>query len=135
VTPLGCVDPSPGRDRTEAERVPGRCPLAGEYRLVETAVEEVPVAIFAFLEAFPLRTGLSVVGLLVTVIYFVTSSDSASVVIDLLASGGDEDPPVGTRVLWAISEGLVGATLLVAGGLQAMSTFQITTASTDTRRS
>jgi choline/glycine/proline betaine transport protein len=101
--------------------------LAGEDGLVTSAVEDIPVAIFEFFTAFPLTSLLSVAGLVVIAIYFVTSSDSASFVIDMLASGGDEDPPVGTRVFWAISEGLVGAMLLVAGGLQAMRTFQITT--------
>jgi choline/glycine/proline betaine transport protein len=101
--------------------------LDGEDGLLEAAVENLPVAIFEFFTALPFTSVVSVVGLLVIAIYFVTSSDSASFVIDMLASGGDEDPPVGTRVFWAVSEGLVGAALLVAGGLQAMRTFQITT--------
>jgi len=54
------------------------------------------------------------------VLFFVTSSDSASMVIDMIASGGNPDPPVGTRLFWAISEGLVAAALLVAGGLLAL---------------
>ena len=101
--------------------------LDGDDALVDAAVNDVPVAIFDFFEGFPFTSLLSVVGLVVIIIYFVTSSDSASFVIDMLASGGDEEPAVGTRVFWAVSEGLVGATLLVAGGLQAMRTFQITT--------
>jgi choline/glycine/proline betaine transport protein len=101
--------------------------LAGDDGLVDAALNDIPVAIFEFFTVFPLTSVVSVVGLLVIIIYFVTSSDSASFVIDMLASGGDEDPPVGTRVFWAVSEGLVGAALLVAGGLQAMRTFQITT--------
>ncbi|MEX0835271.1 MAG: BCCT family transporter [Nitriliruptor sp.] len=101
--------------------------LQGDDAFLDAAVNDVPVAIFDFFDAFPLTSVVSVVGLLVIVVYFVTSSDSAPFVIDMLASHGDEDPPVGTRVFWAISEGLVGGTLLVAGGLQAMRTFQITT--------
>jgi choline/glycine/proline betaine transport protein len=101
--------------------------LDGDDAFLDAAVNDVPVAIFDFFDAFPFTSLVSVVGLVVIIVYFVTSSDSASFVIDMLASGGDEDPPVGTRVFWAVSEGLVGGTLLVAGGLQAMRTFQITT--------
>jgi len=62
------------------------------------------------------------------VLFFVTSSDSASMVIDIIASGGNPDPPVGTRLFWAVSEGLVAAALLVAGGLEALQAASITAA-------
>jgi choline/glycine/proline betaine transport protein len=99
----------------------------GDENLLSTAVDDIPVAIFVFFEEFPFAFALSIVGLLVIAIYFVTSSDSASFVIDMLASGGDPDPPTRSRVFWATTEGLVGAMLLVAGGLEAMQMFQITT--------
>jgi len=62
------------------------------------------------------------------ILFFVTSSDSASLVIDIIASGGNPDPPVGTRLFWAISEGLVASALLVAGGLAALQAASITAA-------
>ncbi len=62
------------------------------------------------------------------VLFFVTSSDSASLVIDIIASGGNPDPPVGTRLFWAASEGLVAAALLVAGGLEALQAASIAAA-------
>ncbi len=62
------------------------------------------------------------------ILFFVTSSDSASLVIDIIASGGNPDPPVGTRLFWAISEGLVAAILLVAGGLEALQAASIAAA-------
>jgi choline/carnitine/betaine transport len=62
------------------------------------------------------------------VLFFVTSSDSASMVIDIMASGGNPDPPVGTRLFWAIAEGLVAAALLVAGGLEALQAASIAAA-------
>jgi choline/carnitine/betaine transport len=62
------------------------------------------------------------------VLFFVTSSDSASMVIDIIASGGNPDPPVGTRLFWAISEGLVAAALLLAGGLKALQAASIAAA-------
>ena len=49
-------------------------------------------------------------------------------VIDIIASGGNPDPPVGTRLFWAITEGLVAAALLTAGGLGALQAASITAA-------
>ena len=62
------------------------------------------------------------------ILFFVTSSDSASMVIDIIASGGNPDPPVGTRLFWALTEGAVAAALLLAGGLQALQAAAITAA-------
>ena len=50
------------------------------------------------------------------VIFFVTSSDSGSFVVDMLASGGDANPPVWSRVMWATLEGAVAAALILVGG-------------------
>ncbi len=50
------------------------------------------------------------------VLYFVTSSDSGSLVIDCLSSNGDPDPPRLQRVFWALMEGATATALLVAGG-------------------
>jgi choline-glycine betaine transporter len=64
--------------------------------------------------------GAVAIATLCVILFFVTSSDSASMVIDIIASGGNPDPPVGTRLFWAISEGLVASALLLAGGLDAL---------------
>ncbi len=65
--------------------------------------------------------------LLVT-IFFVTSSDSGSLVVDMLASGGNPEPPTWSRVMWAVIEGLVAISLMLAGGLAALQTGAILTA-------
>ena len=62
------------------------------------------------------------------VLFFVTSSDSASMVIDIIASGGNPNPPVGTRLFWAISEGVVAGVLLLSGGLLALQSASIAAA-------
>lgn len=90
-------------------------------------------AMFAFLETMPgaLTVILSVVAMAVVVLFFVTSSDSGSLVIDMLASGGSTETPVVTRVYWAVLEGVAAAALLVAGGnaaLTALQTLSISTA-------
>ncbi|QOR70256.1 BCCT family transporter [Ruania alkalisoli] len=70
--------------------------------------------------------GKVLVGLavLLVVIFFVTSSDSGSLVVDMLASGGDPEPPKWSRVLWAILEGAVASALLLAGGSAVLSALQ-----------
>ncbi|MEU2199603.1 BCCT family transporter [Isoptericola sp. NPDC019482] len=70
-------------------------------------------------------TWLAVAGIVLVVIFFVTSSDSGSFVVDMLANGGDPNPPLWSRLFWAILEGLVAAALLLAGGLTALQTAAI----------
>ena len=95
---------------------------------IATAVQEnIPVALFVLFENFPLSSVTSALGILVIVTFFVTSSDSGSMVIDIITSGGNPDPPVVSRLFWAIMEGTVAATLLVGGGLVALQTATIIT--------
>ncbi|MCG8477002.1 MAG: BCCT family transporter [Cytophagales bacterium] len=103
--------------------------LSGQANeLVQTIGNNVPVALFKFFEYFPFSSFLSVLGLLLVMTFFVTSSDSGSLVIDTLASGGMEEPPVWQRIFWAALEGLVAAVLLSAGGLGALQTMTIASA-------
>jgi len=89
---------------------------------------KIATALFVLLDAYPLATVMAIMATVSIVLFFVTSSDSASMVIDIIASGGNPDPPVGTRLFWAILEGLVAAVLLLAGGLRALQTASITAA-------
>lgn len=98
--------------------------LAGEDISGTVAVEGGEVAMFEMLELLPgtmLLAGLTV--LLVTT-FFVTSSDSGSLVIDHLTSGGKHDAPVVMRIFWAVTEGLVAAVLLWVGGEAALNALQ-----------
>jgi choline/glycine/proline betaine transport protein len=85
------------------------------------------VAMFAMLEQFPLGAVSGILATLLVITFFVTSSDSGSLVIDHLTSGGKHDVPKAQRVFWAITEGLVAAILLWGGGLGALQTAAITT--------
>jgi len=84
-------------------------------------------ALFVMLEQLPLSFITSIIAIILVMSFFVTSSDSGSLVIDSLTSGGKLNAPVGQRVFWAITEGAVAAVLLVGGGLQALQTASITT--------
>ncbi|MGD8567292.1 MAG: choline BCCT transporter BetT [Gammaproteobacteria bacterium] len=90
--------------------------------------DNVPTAIFRLFEHLPLTTVASVLATILVITFFVTSSDSGSLVIDIITSGGDQDPPVWQRIFWATSEGVVAAVLLVAGGLVALQTAAIASA-------
>ncbi|WP_248896031.1 BCCT family transporter [Haloplanus halobius] len=85
------------------------------------------VAMFAMLEQFPLGALSGILATILVVTFFVTSSDSGSLVVDHLTSGGKHDVPKVQRVFWAIIEGVVAATLLWGGGLGALQTAVITT--------
>ncbi len=100
----------------------------GAPELAEAVNSNVAIALFKFFEYLPFSTLLSVVGVMLIVTFFVSSSDSGSLVIDTLASGGAHEPPVWQRVFWAVTEGVVAATLLFAGGLDALQTMTILSA-------
>lgn len=95
--------------------------------VISTAVgEDVATALFVLLEQLPLTGITSVVGIVLVVVFFVTSSDSGSLVVDSLTSGGKLESPVPQRVFWAVMEGVVAAVLLLGGGLGALQTAAIT---------
>ena len=71
-----------------------------------------------------LGTVLSVLSLVSIVLYFVTSSDSGSLVIDCLSANGDPEPPVLQRIFWALTEGATATALLYAGGKDALIALQ-----------
>lgn len=90
--------------------------------------ESIPKALYLLLENLPFTNITIGIAILSGMIYFVTSSDSGSLVIDILTSGGDPDPPVWQRVFWAVTEGAVASILLVTGGLKALRAASLTTA-------
>ena len=77
-------------------------------------------ALFGFLRELPLHGIVSPVALILVVIFFVTSSDSGSLVIDTITAGGKMNAPVSQRVFWCTLEGLVAIALLLGGGLAAL---------------
>jgi BCCT family betaine/carnitine transporter len=86
-----------------------------------------PVKLFEMVKAFPLTQVLSFVGIVLVIVFFVTSSDSGSLVIDGITAGGKIDAPVVQRVFWAIFEGLIAIALLLGGGLGALQAASVAT--------
>jgi len=81
---------------------------------------ELPLQIFLMLDALPLAQITSFVAIILVVVFFVTSSDSGSLVIDVIASGGKVVSPAPQRIFWCTFEGLVAVALILGGGLVAL---------------
>ncbi|MFB6348062.1 BCCT family transporter [Moraxella marmotae] len=94
--------------------------LNGSFGLLEAVQADYGSAIFKLLEYYPFTQGLISVALVMIILWFVTSADSASLVVDMLTAGGETDPPKIQRLFWVSSEGIVAAVLLAAGGLGAL---------------
>ena len=88
------------------------------------------LALFQMLENLPFSAITSFLALMLVVVFFITSSDSGSLVIDSITSGGKVDAPTSQRVFWVIIEGLIAAVLLGIGGAAALSALQAGAVST-----
>jgi len=95
--------------------------------LSEIILNDSSTSLFVFLQEFPLPALTSFLGIFMVAVFFVTSSDSGSLVIDSITAGGKLDAPVGQRILWALTEGAVAIALLLGGGLKAMQTASVST--------
>ena len=102
--------------------------LNGIAPIGQVVADNMPVALFALLEALSFSGITSLLATLLVVTFFVTSADLGALVIDMITSGGAEEPPVWQRIFWAVTAGVVAAVLLVAGGLQALQTAAIVSA-------
>jgi choline/carnitine/betaine transport len=99
--------------------------------------DNLPVALFEMINMldFPFLAGifrivLSIIGTLLVISFFITSSDSGSIVVDNIISGGKLDSPVPQRIFWACMEGVLAAVLLLIGGEQALAALQTAVIST-----
>lgn len=97
----------------------------GVTEIVEA--DKLELALFKMFEKLPWTMFLSCVGIMLTIIFFVTSSDSGSLIIDIIAAGGREDAPIPQRVFWCTAEGLVAIVLLLGGGLKSLQAASLAT--------
>ena len=101
--------------------------LGGAGILAALSNQGQTIAMFSMLSQYPLGALSSILATLLVITFFVTSSDSGSLVVDHLTSGGKHDVPRTQRVFWALVEGLVAALLLLGGGLDALRTASVST--------
>lgn len=100
----------------------------GMTQISDAIATDSSLALFVFLEQFPMTGLLSAIAILMVVVFFVTSADSGSMVVNMLSSGGVDDTPLWQRIYWAGLMGLVAVVLLLAGGLSALQTMAIASA-------
>ncbi|MFW2589347.1 BCCT family transporter [Sagittula sp. SSi028] len=100
--------------------------IADGYTVAQDAALELKL--FKMLDILPLASITSLIGIVLVIVFFVTSSDSGSLVIDTITAGGKVDAPVPQRAFWCIFEGAVAIVLLLsAGGLQSLQSMVIST--------
>ncbi|THH38676.1 BCCT family transporter [Aliishimia ponticola] len=94
-----------------------------------TSVQNAPLELklFRMLAELPLASITSFIGIILVIVFFVTSSDSGSLVIDTITAGGKVDAPLPQRVFWCIFEGAVAIALLIGGGLASLQAMVLST--------
>jgi BCCT family betaine/carnitine transporter len=92
--------------------------------LGEKGLTDVSLAMFQMFDALPLGSMLSIVAIVLVLVFFITSSDSGSLVIDSITAGGKVDAPIMQRMFWAFIEGAIAIALLWIGGAEAVQAIQ-----------
>lgn len=98
--------------------------VAGVGALGTEGLTDVPLAMFQMFDELPMSKLLSIIAVVLILVFFITSSDSGSLVIDSITAGGKIDAPVPQRIFWASIEGLIAAALLWIGGTEAIEALQ-----------
>ncbi|WP_201528631.1 BCCT family transporter [Psychrobacter frigidicola] len=93
-------------------------------------ISDASLTLFQMLDNLPLATFTSLIAIILVMVFFVTSSDSGSLVIDTITAGGKLESPMSQRVFWAIAEGCIAVALLYGGGTEALTTIQAGSVST-----
>jgi len=98
--------------------------VIGNVGALANGITDKSLAMFQMLENLPFSSITSFIAIFLVIVFFVTSSDSGSLVIDSITAGGKQDAPVAQRVFWALTEGFVAIALLYVGGADALSALQ-----------
>ncbi len=98
--------------------------------LADEGITDSSLALFQMLQNLPLAAITSFLAVVLVLVFFITSSDSGSLVIDSITSGGKTDAPQSQRLFWATIEGVIAAVLLAVGGAAALEALQAGAVST-----
>jgi glycine betaine transporter len=93
--------------------------------VAEAVKADVSTAMFALFNALPMGAVMSVVATLLVMVFFVTSGDSATLVLGMMSTGGNPNPPNRVKIMWGVLISAISISLLLAGGLKAMQTATI----------
>ncbi|WP_152208713.1 BCCT family transporter [Marinobacter changyiensis] len=98
--------------------------IQGGVGELTNGITDVSLAMFHMLASLPLTEITSVLAIVLVLVFFITSSDSGSLVIDTITAGGKTDAPVPQRLFWAVLQGVIAGILLYGGGNDALTTLQ-----------
>lgn len=101
--------------------------MSGDLSLVAAVKDDISTALFVFLDHFPFAQFLSILAIILIFSFFITSSDSGSLVVDNITSGNYGESPVWQRVFWSFAQGFIAIVLLWGGGLDTLQTAVIIT--------
>lgn len=93
--------------------------------IAEAVKEDVSTALFTMFDAMSLGTIMSVIATILVLVFFVTSGDSAILVLGMMSTGGNPDPPARIKIIWGALVAGIAISLLLAGGLKAVQTATI----------
>lgn len=93
--------------------------------IADAVKADVSTAIFALLQALPLGTLLSIAATVLVLVFFVTSGDSATLVLGMMSTRGDPNPPGRVKLVWGVLVAAIAVSLLLAGGIKAVQTATI----------
>ncbi|MBK1688119.1 BCCT family transporter [Rubrivivax gelatinosus] len=99
--------------------------IFGGVPIADAVKADVSTAMFAMFDALPLGTALSVVATVLVLVFFVTSGDSATLVLGIMSSKGDPDPKGRVKLVWGLLVAGIAASLLLSGGIKAVQTATI----------
>ncbi len=102
--------------------------LAGQVDLVAAFAQGPEHVLFGVLDTLPWAGTLAVLATALLLSFFVTSADSATLVLAMMSSGGTLDPPTWKKVVWGVVQAAVAAALLLAGGLDGLQSMAIISA-------
>lgn len=100
----------------------------GIGQIAVMAMQDEALSLYAMLAEMPMPGLMSTLATLAIIVFFITSSDSGSLVDVMVTSGGNANPPAAYRIFWCVAEGVVAMSLLSTGGLIAMRTASLTSA-------
>lgn len=99
-----------------------------DMEVIERAIQVTELSLFVVLSEYPMGMILSGVVIVILLIFFVTSADSAIYVLSMFSDEGSLNPPNSKKVLWGLALALMAIVLLTTGGLGALRTSAIVAA-------
>ena len=93
-------------------------------------ISDVSLTMFQMFSQLPMAGVISFIAIMLVLVFFITSFDSGSLVVDSITAGGKSDSPVPQRLFWTSVEGVIAAVLLIVGGSEALSALQAGTVTT-----